>query len=70
VHGFGEVGGGNVDVLSFAVGRVFGHDKTKAAGIGLQPADDEVHLLWQPEAVAADLQQLAAGHQRFQLSLE
>ena len=49
---------------------VLGHDEAEAGRVGLQPADDEVHLLRQAEAVAADLQQLAVGDERLQLALE
>ncbi len=50
--------------------RVLGHDEAESAGIGLQPPDDQVHLLRQAEPVAADLQQLAVGDERLQVTLE
>jgi hypothetical protein len=56
--------------LFAAIGGVFRHDEPEATRIGLQPADDEIHLLRQPVPVAADLQQFPAGDERFQLSLE
>ena len=47
-----------------------GTTKPKPAGVGREPADDEIHLLGQAEAVAANLQQIARGHERLQLTLE
>ena len=59
VHRLGQVGGRDVDVLLVAASTVLGHDEAEAGRIGREPADDEVHLLGQAEAVAANLQQLA-----------
>jgi hypothetical protein len=49
---------------------VLGHDKSKAARIGGQLADHEIHLVAHAEAVAANLYELAGGDERFQLALE
>ena len=38
-----------------------GHDEAEAAGVGLQPADDEVDPVGQREAVAADRSERAVG---------
>ena len=69
VHRLGEIRGGDVDVLPLAA-RVLGDDESETAGIRGEPADDEVHLLGQAEAVAANLQQLAGVTERLQLALE
>ena len=70
VHRFRQVRCGNVDVLLFAGLRVFGDDESKSSRVGLQPADDEVHLLRKPEPVAANLQQFTVGDERRQVTLE
>ena len=49
---------------------LLGHDEAEPAGVRREPPDDEVHLLGQAEAIAADLQQFAGGDQRLQLPLE
>ena len=49
---------------------VLGHHESKTTGIGLQATDDEIHLLGQPESVAADLQEHAVADECLQLTLE
>src|ERR1041385_3094540 len=70
VHGFGEIGGGDVDVAPLALDGMLRHDEAEAARIGVHPADDEIHLFRYAEAVAADLKQVTAAGERFELSLE
>ena len=48
----------------------FGHDKAVAAGMRLQAADEEVHLLGQAKALAANLDEIARGDERVELTLE
>ena len=66
MHGLGQVRGGNVNVIV----SLLGDDKAKAARIGGELPDDEIHLLGQTEPIAADLQQIARGDHALQLTLE
>src|SRR5688572_2484098 len=70
VHRFGKVRRRDKDVLALALLRLFRHDESKAAWIGLQPSDDDVHFLGNAVAVAANLEQLAARDERLDLPLE
>ena len=57
---------GDVDVLAvLPVRRVLRHHEAEAAGIRGQTADDEVHLVGQAKAIAANLEELAGRDQRF-----
>ncbi len=67
VHRFGKIRGCDVDVAGVSVLR---HDKAEAAGVGGQSPDDEIHLLGQSEAIAANLQQIARRDECLELSLE
>ena len=49
---------------------MLGTTKPNPPGFRGQTADHEVHLVGDAEAVPANLQQLAGGNQRFQLSFE
>ena len=49
---------------------MLGDDEAEAAGIGREPPDDEIHLLGQAEAVAANLQQLAGATSAFSCRLK
>src|SRR5688500_12467587 len=70
VHGFAEIRCGDVDVLALATLGVLGHDESETRRIGLQLADDQIHLVGNPVAVAPNLQQLAAGGERLELAPE
>ena len=69
VHRFVEVRPGNVDVAA-RVERTLGGDEPVAGRVRLQPADVEVHLLGQAEALAADLNEIARGDERLDVPLE
>ena len=69
VHRFVQVRPGDVDVAAASSGRS-GHDEAVAAGVRLEPADVEVHLLGQAEALAADLDEIAGGDERVEVALE
>ena len=58
VHRFVQVRAGDVDVAA-GVERPFRDDEPEAAGVCLEAADVEVHLLGQPVALSADLDELA-----------
>ena len=47
-----------------------GYHEAEAGRIDLQPPDHEVHLVGQPQAVAAHLDEIARGEQRFQMAGE
>jgi hypothetical protein len=72
VHRFEEIAGGNVDITAHAAHRrhVFRHDEAESAGIRVKPSDDEVHLLGEPKAIAANLEEHAFAGECFQLPLE
>jgi hypothetical protein len=72
VHGFGQLAGRNVEVLRLALSRVgnLRNDEPKAAGVDRQTTDDKIHLVGQPEPIAAHWQQIAGGHEGFELTLE
>ena len=48
----------------------FGNDEAKPSGMGLEPADMQVHLFRKPETMAANLDELARGDERFQMTPE
>ena len=56
--------------VAAVVERPFGRDEAVAGRVRLQPADIEVHLLGQPEAVPANLNQIAGGDERFDVAFE
>ena len=70
MHGFGEVARRNVDVLPVAWLRVLRHHKPEAPGVCLELAHHQVHLVRQPEPVAANLEQFAVGDERLEVALE
>jgi hypothetical protein len=49
---------------------MLGYDESRSPGIRGQTADDEVHLVAQAKAVAANLDEFAGSDQCFQLTLE
>ena len=69
VHRFLDVAGRNVDVGRVAAGLV-GNDEAEAGRVRLQAADDEVHLVGQPDAAAFGLHELARRDERFQKAAE
>ena len=69
MHRFVQVRTGDVDVAA-AVERPLGHDEAVAGRVRLQPADVQVHLLGQAEALAADLNEIAGGDERVEVALE
>ena len=69
VHRFVEERTGNVDVAA-GVERPFGRDESIAGWMRLQPADIQIHLFGQTESMAAELNELARGDQRFDVALE
>ena len=52
------------------VERPLGRDEAVAGRMRLQAADVEVHLFGQAETVAANLNELAGGDERFDMPLE
>src|SRR5581483_12357675 len=69
VHRFVHQLAGDVDVAA-VVERPLGGDEPVARRMRLQPADVEIHLLGQSEAVAADLNEVAGADERFDVALE
>ena len=70
VHRLVAVPGGDEDVAAAVGARRVGHDEGRPADVGLETADDEVHLLGHAVAVAADLDKSPVGRQRLQLAPE
>ena len=50
--------------------RPLRRDEAVAGRVGLQPADDEVHLFGQAEALPADLNEIAGRDERLDVPLE
>jgi hypothetical protein len=69
VHRVIQVGGRYVDV-SASLERTLGQDEPETAAVSLQAADVEVHLLRQPEAMTADLNQIAGLNERLDVTCE
>ena len=69
VHRLVQVRTGDVDVAA-GVERPFRHDEPVAAGVRLETADVQIHLLGQAEALSADLDEVARRHQRSDVPLE
>ena len=69
VHRFVQMRAGDVDV-SARLERPFRRHEAVAGRMRLQPADEEVHLFRETEAMAADLNEIARSEQRFDMSLE
>ena len=70
VHRFVEVRAGNVDVAAAGSSGRSGVDEPVAGRVRLQPADVEIHLLGQAEALAADLNEIAGRDERLDVPLE
>ncbi len=71
VHRLHEARRRHVDVRgALTAGRAFGDDEAEAAATGLQAADDEVHLVGQAVAPAAQRHQGAARHEKIELAAE
>ena len=62
-------GAGDVDVAA-GFERPLGRDEAVAGRVRLQPADVEIHLLGQAEALPADLDEIARGDERLEVPLE
>ena len=69
VHRLVEMRAGHVDVAA-RVKRTLGDDEAVAAGMRLQTADVQVHLLGQTEAVSTNLNEIAGGDERFEMAFE
>ena len=65
-----QIAAGNVDVARHLFKRPIRDDEAKAARVGRDPADDEVHPVGQAVTVPAGLHQLAVGHQLPEQALE
>ena len=70
MHRLIQIAAGNVDVARHLLERPIRHDEAKAARVGRDPADDEIHPVGQAVTVAARLHQLAVGHQLPEQALE
>ena len=70
VHRLVEMRTGNVDVAAARFERALRRDEAVAGRMRLQPADVEVHLFGQAEAVPANLDQLAGSDERRDVPLE
>ena len=70
VHRLVQVRARDVDVAGARLERPLGDDEAVAGRVRLQPADVQVHLLGQAEAVAADLDQIARRHERRDVAFE
>ena len=57
-------------MLDGVVARSFRLDERKTARVGRHAADDEIHPVGQAEALPANLDERAAGHERAQAALE
>ena len=55
------MGGGDVDVAARRFERPFRNDEAVAALVGLQAADVQIHFFGEPEAVPADLNEIAGA---------
>ena len=62
-----QVGGGHVHVGLRIVTAGVGRDEPEPARVRLQAADDEVHAVGEAEAVAPDLDQVAALDERLEV---
>ena len=69
VNGAAKVRSGNEDVAG-VVKRPLGRDEAIAAGVRLQTADVQIHLLGQAEAMAADADEIAGRDERVDVPLE
>ena len=65
-----EVRGRDVDVALHALGRPLRRHEAEAGRMALEPADDEIHAIGQPVAIAADEHERAVVDERFQVPLE
>jgi hypothetical protein len=69
VHCFVEMDAGHVNVAA-RVERTLGRDEAVAGRMGLQPADIEVHLFRQAEPMASNLDEIAGGDERLDVTFE
>src|SRR6185369_11883868 len=69
VHGFVQVGGADEDVAA-GFDIAFWRDEPVAGWMRLQAANVEVHLLGQSEALTANLDEFAVGHEALQMAPE
>jgi hypothetical protein len=60
---------GHVDVAA-RVERTLGDDEAVAGGMGLEAADEEVHLFGQAEPMASNLDEIAGGDERLDVTFE
>jgi hypothetical protein len=65
VHRFFDVAGRNVYIGCRLAGLV-GDDESEAAGMRFETADDEIHLVGQPDAAAFGFDELAGCDERFE----
>ena len=70
VHRLIEVAAGDEDVAGDLLERPVRHDEAEAAGVGGDPADDQVHPVGQAVAVATGLDELPAGDELAEKPLE
>ncbi len=70
VHGLVEIAAGDVDVAGDLLVRAVRHDEAEAAGVRRDLADHEVHPVGHAVAVAARLDERAAGHELAEQALE
>ena len=63
-------GAGDVDVAAGRLERTLGGDEPVAGRMRLQPADVQVHLFGQAEALPANLDEIAGGDERLDVPLE
>src|SRR4029453_19615914 len=66
---FVEMGAGHVNVAA-RVERTLGRDEAVAGGMGLEPADIEVHLFGQAESMASNLDEIAGRDERLDVTFE
>ena len=70
LHRFVEVRARDVDVAAGRFERPFGRDEAVAGRMRLQPADVQIHLFRQAEAMPADLDEVAGADERLDVPLE
>ena len=70
MHGLIEVVSGDENAGRLALAGRFRLDESKAARVGRDAADDEIHPVGQTETVPANLDESARGHERPQPALE
>ena len=70
LHRLVEIRTRDVDIAAGRFERTFGRDEAVAGLVRLQPADVEIHFFRQAEPVAADMDEIARGHQRRDVPLE